>query len=531
MLLKLTAFILAITLFLTGCGYSTPSSKVEKDTTSDNEPEVYDGYTSVTASDGEITNPYDDVFTLPWLQSDSLNPFKSSAAENAAVSSLMYESLFTINPNFEAVPCLCTGYSVDDLTYTFNVKSGVTFHDGSALNAYDVTYSIDYAMESERFASRLGCIESVSTVDETTVQVVVDSKNYTLPVLLDIPIVRYGTADEPIPTGSGPYTYNRGSNHVEPFLKKYIGYRNEVPFSEIQLYDISDIEPDIAMSQRKVDFVLHDPLRGSLDVYTDHSALYYNTTVFQFLGFDTTDPLFRDSEIRRAISHLINRDVLVNDVFNNNVTAAPLALSPNAPGYVDMNESISKYSEQTFSSILNAKGAADTDGDGWLEVGGETLTLDFIVCDTDAYKVQAARKITSTLSSFGVKVDLQVLSYEDYLYAMENGYFNMYYAEVRLPANFDLYEIIGSSGSLNYGLYGAYNEALGNYLAAENSEQKNTAARELCRLIYEKSPIIPICYNKQAVAVPRFEIRGVKPSQQYMFWDLSNWIINFNQED
>lgn len=526
-LLKLTAFILAISLLLTGCGYSTAPTQDEDDT-SDTDSNVYDGYTSVTSIDGEVTNPYDDVFTLGWQESETLNPFKNMTGENAAVSSLMYEGLFTINPDFEAVPNLCTGYSVDELTYTFNIKSGVTFHDGSALTAYDITYSIARAMESERFASRLECIESVSTIDDRSLQVIVESENYTLPTLLDIPVVKRETAYDAIPKGTGPYVYNDGN---EPYLTAYSGYRDDVPFSEIYLYDISDIDPDIAMSQRKVDFVLHTPLKESLDVYTDHSALYYETTVIQFVGFDTNDTLFRDSEIRRAISHLINRELIVSEVFDNNVTAAPLVLSPNAPGYEDMNETFSQYSDRTFSSILNSKGAADTNGDGWLEVNGNTMSVTFIVCDSDDYKVEAAEKIASSLNSVGIKVNLKALPYEEYLYALSEGNFGMYYAEVRLPANFDLSEILISDGKLNYGGYTSYGEALNNYLAAETSNQKNTAAKELCRLIYEKSPIVPICYNKNAVAVPRSEIRGVTPSQQYLFWDLSNWIINFDQED
>ncbi|MBE6948998.1 MAG: ABC transporter substrate-binding protein [Ruminococcaceae bacterium] len=529
-LFKITAMLLAMSLLLTGCGYSAIGSEEEKEP-SETEDEVYDRYTSVTSLEGEVTNPKDDKFTLCWIKSKTLNPFSNMIGENEAVSSLMYEGLFTINPDFEAVPCLCTGYSVSDLTYTFTIKTNVTFHDGKSLTAKDVSYSIVRAMESDRFSSRLQCISSVNTVDEHTLEVVVKEKNYTLPTLLDIPVVQSGTADDSIPMGTGPYVYNRGTDTIEPFLTEYLAYRDNLPVDKIYLYDISDIEPDVAMSQRKVDLVLHNPLTDSLDVCIDHAALYYDTTVLQFVGFDTADPLFSDSEVRRAMSHLINRELIVSEVFNGMATTAPLVLSPNAPGYEDMSETYSSYSPQTFSSILNAKGAVDSDGDGWLELNGNTISITFIVCNDDNYKVEAAEKITSALTSVGIKVRLRALSHEDYLYALNQRDFGMYYAEVRLPANFDLSEIIGIGGSVNYGSYTAYDEALAAYLAAENSEQKNTAAKELCRFVYEKSPIVPICYNRNAIAVSRTEVRGANPGQQYLFWDLAKWTISFEQED
>lgn len=530
---KIAVFILSIVFLLSGCGYgSVPSTDVDSNTDDTNsDSATYDGFTSITSQDGELTNPEDNDFTLCWLKSDSLNPFGNMTGENAAVSSLMYEGLFTVDPDFNAVPCLCSGYSVDGLTYTFNIKKNITFHDGSLLSADDAVYSITRAMYSERFSSRLKCIEDVSSVDEYTVQITVKAENYTLPALLDIPIVQSGTAGDTVPVGTGPYIYNRGTDVVEPYLSAYLGYRDSVPVSKIHLYDISHIEPDVAMSQRKVDFILHSPLEETLDVYTDHSTIYYNTTALQFVGFDTGSYLLSDSEVRRAISHLVNRELIVSEVFNNNAVSAPLALSPYAPGYDNMPESISDYSTQTFSAILSAKGAEDTDGDGWLELDGSTISLTFIVSDSDDYKVQAARSITSSLNSIGIKVNLKVLSSSEYLYALNTGNFDMYYAEIRLPANFDLSELLGSSGSANFGSYTAYDEVLASYLAAKTDEQKAAAARELCRLIYEKSPIIPICYNKNAVAVPRSTVRGVQPGQQYLFWNLFQWTINFEQED
>lgn len=102
----------------------------------------------------------------------------------------------------------------------------------------------------------------------------------------------------------------------------------------------------------------------------------------------------------------------------------------------------------------------------------------------------------------------------------------MYYAEVRLPANFDLTEILGSEGSLNYGGYSGFDEALSAWLTARSDEEKAQANSELCSLVYEKAPVIPVCYRKNAVAIPRGRIVGLEPGQQDLFRGFENWEIN-----
>ncbi|MBQ6540560.1 MAG: hypothetical protein IJL71_06015, partial [Oscillospiraceae bacterium] len=309
-------------------------------------------------------------------------------------------------------------------------------------------------------------------------------------------------------------------------LTAYKDFRGTVPIETIYLYDITGITPAAAMSERKADMILYDTSAGTLDVYTDHETRYFESTILQFIGFDTTNSVLRHSVVRRAMSHLVNREDALADYSSGSTVAATQIMSPASPGYDATPKAEADYSVRKFTDILNEQGATDSNGDGWLEFDGSTMDFDFIVCKDSPNAVSAASEIALSMRNVGLKIDLQALDYEDYMIALMKGDFDMYYGEVRLPANFDLTEILGSEGSLNFGHYSGFDEALSAWLTAKGDEEKAEASSALCGLVCEEAPVIPVCYRKNAVAIPRGRISGMEPGQQCLFRGFENWEIN-----
>ncbi|MDD6276398.1 MAG: ABC transporter substrate-binding protein, partial [Clostridia bacterium] len=88
-------------------------------------------------------------YILPYLRSDSLNPYEAEQLINQNLDLLLYDSLFTVDNSFKAIPQIAESYSADEKTITVILKSGVTFTDGSALTASDVVYSFKKAKKSD----------------------------------------------------------------------------------------------------------------------------------------------------------------------------------------------------------------------------------------------------------------------------------------------------------------------------------------------------------------------------------------------
>lgn len=111
--------------------------------------------------------------------------------------------------SYEAEPVLAETYFVTDdgRTTTVKLRSGVTFHDGSALTAADAAYSIESAKGSDYYGSRLRFIVSAEAQDDLTLVLSTSEAYECLPLLLDIPIIKSGTKDEVSPPGTGPYEF------------------------------------------------------------------------------------------------------------------------------------------------------------------------------------------------------------------------------------------------------------------------------------------------------------------------------------
>jgi peptide/nickel transport system substrate-binding protein len=103
-----------------------------------------------------------------------LDPNLSSAYVDRQVMASIYDKLVDINQEGEIVPVLAESYEVsdDDTVYTFKLREGVEFHDGTPFNAEAVKFNLErYQEEDSVRSTEVEPIESVEVVDENTVRV------------------------------------------------------------------------------------------------------------------------------------------------------------------------------------------------------------------------------------------------------------------------------------------------------------------------------------------------------------------------
>ncbi len=102
---------------------------------------------------------------------DQLDPHVTSAYVSFQVLENVFDTLVEPDENLEMVPSLAESWEVseDGLTYTFTLRDGVTWHDGTPLTADDVVYSYGRIRESANNGWRFGTVTDVSAPDDTTV--------------------------------------------------------------------------------------------------------------------------------------------------------------------------------------------------------------------------------------------------------------------------------------------------------------------------------------------------------------------------
>ena len=527
------ALLMGTLLSLSGCGVFSLSeedlSELEKD-----DVQVVTGQ----SIGQQLVDTYaaDHIFSLNSVSSSSFNPYLTTSAWNKVVDMLVYETLVAEDETFSAQPNLITSWETEDgITWKFTVDSTRTFHDGGKMTGLDAVYSIQYAMgwhniASTQYQERFRDIDGdYFTWDGDTFGLKLKRANYRFYELLNIPCIECDSGFDTYPPGTGPYAFSASGNYL--VLDRNHPMAGQMTLDTIYLKEyLSAVDILQAFEDSYLDIVINDPnSMSSLGYSSTNIIKYIDTTSMHYLGYNMYSGIFNQAQYRSIMTYAIDRAGIVSDVMQGAAVAATLPIHPNSPLYPEEYAQTLGYTKMDFKSALEAVGAADLDQDGFLEFGGMRYVVDFIVCSESAVKVSAARTIERYMRECGIDVSLRELSFEDYQEALESGDYDMYYAEVRLCADWDLEPLIGMGGELNYG--DIRDSMLETYMRSaldSPDELRQEAIARLYEYIGESAPITAICFERSEVLYHRGVLSGLTPTQDNIFHNLQDWKIDLS---
>jgi len=524
----LILLILMPAIFLQGC-FPQPAASVEP------EPiphEEYEGEMLYTPP--VISPPQPGRFTLRYDPGSSLNPITTLTRENIVVSSLLHETLFSLDGNLMPHPVLVSEWSTEDnILFEFELLPNINMSDGGRMTAQDAVYSLRQAMVRGRFVNRLGSILRVESTGDLTFLIELRNSNSRFTHLLDIPVIRSGSSGSNLPPGTGPFRFSyEGAMNLVAF-QGHRDYEN-LPIYIIHLRECADTQLTELFDTGELSLLWDDP-HDAFEIRLNRlrETRYFETSIIQFLGFNTRHIALRDADVRRAISELIDRQYIVENIKRPGLTlASPMALSPAFHLYDTQWEYRRFPAQMIAGELLDRAGLYDYNSDMFLEVGDgfgnyTPFTIDFIVNIENSHKVSAAHQIAGTLRRNGLNVVVRELPWDRFIQALNSGNFDMYYGEIQLGADFDLSPLL-LAGPLNFG-YTANSHFIpfiADFLRAETDSEIRWAAGRLLNEITLNAPFAPILYKRHAIYSPIGAITGANPSQTSVFHNLTDWSIN-----
>ena len=470
-----------------------------------------------------VTETYQELssFGLAYQPDYGLQPYNCRSLNNRVIFSFLYEPLFAVTNTYELTPILAERYAVTDdgRTTTVMLRSGVTFHDGSAFTAADAAYSIQSAAGSEYYGSRLRFIVSAEAQDDTTLVLTTSESYECLPLLLDIPIIKNGSAEEVCPPGTGPYQY-AGTK-----LTRFAGWWQDteplVSFDEITLTE-STTSADVRdnFEYQKVNMVLTDPNSSAFaGFHNDYELWNAETTIMQYIGYNMNSSVFSNYGLRGAITYAIDREMLVEQTFGGFAAASTLPCSPSSRYYDVKLANSFTYDVGSYYDQLSGASIEDATGDGVLDVyvpsKGYSVPVEgtMLVCSSSYIRVQAANEVARMLNELGFNITVKSMEYSEYKQALLLGDFDLYYGEVRLSPNFDLSPFFGATGTLNYGNLSDSTMMNLCSMALVNSGNTYNLYKRVC----ERGYITPILFKSYALYTTR---GAVTEPAQYIDWFL-----------
>lgn len=512
-LLSVCSLLLSAALLLTGCWQDMPEENPEDLIVDDSAPAQEESSPVASTLPAEFSLPYDPDVTL--------DPLTCPDGPHLTIGALLYEGLFALDASFQPQPKLCADYSCDETktVWTFRIRDDILFSDGTRLTAADAAASLNRARETERYRSRLADVVSI-TWTENAVAVTLSFPNAALPALLDIPIVKAGTEASAAPVGTGPYCLSVNEDAAALIPSDTWWSTDTLPVETIPLSECSGTAAlHHQFSSRDIQLITAD-LTGQ-DAFRPTGSVRVwdaDTTILQFIGFNTNSPLFSSAGLRNALGLGIDRATLVTTYLAGHAIAAQSPISPVSPLYPNVLDNA--YSVSAFTEAMTAAGYNT----------GASREVTLLVNSENSFKVSAAQYLAGSLSACDIKLTVKALPWDEYTAALTAGEYDLYYGEVKLTADWDLSELVGSGGSMNYG---GYSDLSVDYLlkAYASAADAGAAMRSLCRYLQAQAPILPLCFKRTSVLTEGGVADGLSPTAADPFYQLGSISIQLSKSE
>jgi peptide/nickel transport system substrate-binding protein len=277
-------------------------------------------------------------------ESLTIDPHISRDGAGTQIKTLIYSQLIKYYYGKEIVPDLAESYEeVDEVTYVFKLRPGVTFHDGAPLTSADVVASYQRILDPEVGASAfpfVNSIEEVTAPDDLTVQFRLSGpytpfiKCMALPgnFIAQASKIEQGVDFQTDVIGTGPFKLASRTEGVETKLEANREYFIEgLPYlDEIVFRPLFDDPARMnALFSGDVDIVTYPNWAAMQRIEEDDNLTLYSEKEdgYVFVHFRVDQPPFDDVRVRQAVSMAINRDAIV-------ATAASGRGIPNAGGFI-----------------------------------------------------------------------------------------------------------------------------------------------------------------------------------------------------
>ncbi|WP_308915387.1 ABC transporter substrate-binding protein [Jannaschia sp. LMIT008] len=372
------------------------------------------------------------------LEPPNLDPTGGAAAAiDEVVYANLFEGLTRIGSDGAVQPALARDWttSEDGTVWTFTLRDGVTFHDGTAMDASDVVFSLDRARAEDSINAQKALfagIQSVEAVDPTTVRIVLDAPNGNLPFNLawgDAVVVAPETADGNAtnPVGTGPFAFGQWVQGDRVELVANPDYWGEAPALESATFKfISDPNAAFAaLMAGDVDAFPNFPAPETLAAFEADprfSVIVGSTEGETILGMNnaTLDP-----DLRRAITHAIDRQSIIDGAMFGYGTPIGTHFAPHNPDYVDLTAD-SAFDPEAARAALEAS-----------SYDGRALRL---MLPPPAYARRGGEIVASQLRDVGIETEIQNLEWAQWLEQVFRGKdFDLTIVSHTEPADINIY--------------------------------------------------------------------------------------------
>ena len=515
-------FILGVTVIsslLSGCGSDKDNSAAVKNTTA--EPVKKEELTFVNYRDVRDLNPH-------------------LYAGEMYAQEMLYETLVNITEKgYE--PCLAESWTIseDGKIYTFNIRKGVTFSDGTVCDAKAIKANFDAIIENKSrhtWLEMMQLLESVDLIDDYTIQIKMSKPYY--PMLTELGVTRpfamispKAMKDDSTKNGVNAYI-GTGAYILKDFVtdeyaifeanENYWGKVPEIkkiivkviPDNQTRILALEKGEIDLIFGKNMIDADAINKYKSSEKFTT---ALSEPTSTRQIV-LNTSNGILRDKSVRHALQYATNKQAISDGVFYGLEKPADTLFSKTIP-YSNIDLKPYEFSMEKAAETLDQAGWLKNDK-GIREKDGQKLQLSLLYNSDSVTEKIISEYLQSEYKKIGVEISIAGEEEQSYRDKMKTGNFDMVF-NICWGTPYDPQSSLAAMRQPVYGDYAAQlgledkkeiDEAITKILVSTDEKERQDLYTFVLTRLHEDAVYIPLTYECNK-AIYNSALKGVNFTQ------------------
>ena len=458
---------------------------------------------------------------------DTINPILSDNINVQNISRLIYEPLLNLSYDYKLEECLATEWTkVNDKTYLIKLRKNVKWQDGKNFDSDDVVFTIDLLKklkEKSVYYYNVENIKEIKKIDKHTIKIITIDEIPYFEYNLIFPIVSSKYFNEEnfninrnvmLPGTGMYYIEDKNKKNIELKINANWWKEKELKVNNISINLYKNIIEEIRdIELNKLDLVTTSAtdINEIIDKSKCNIKKYIGRN-YDYIAVNCKKNMLKNRELRKAINYGINKNEIIEKVYNNNYVKSEFPLDFGCYLYKKIEEN--NYNKEKAKRISK-------------ENKLKNVNLNLLINKNSDDKIKLAYLIKEQLKEFEVKITVVEKNEKEYEKDLENR-------------NFDLAIIsntYGFSPSLNSyfnksNLYNYENVKIRKILNDIENISEENARKEIeniKELYYRDVPFISLFYNTNALVYSKNLKGEITPNSYNVFYNIENWYMEYEK--
>ncbi len=365
----------------------------------------------------------------------SLDPRYAVDAYSTRILPLIFDRFLETGPDGDVRPGLAESWEIEnDVRYTFHLRSGVRFSDGSPLTSRDVAENVRFLRDPENkcpAGGSLDIIETIETPDAETV--IIKLKEVFAPFMQKlalgvVPASLLGDGDfGDHPVGSGPYVLEKFQRGFVLELIPNENYNGPPPSIPRIRFEVLPNETTRMLKMKKgdIDLMQNCTPPYALKKFAAMKGVAVDRAPginYSYMGFNMQDPkgIVSNKAVRAAVAHAIDREAIIDRLLKGQARVADTLLAPENWAH-NPDVPVFDYDPEKARDLLDRAGFRDPDGDG----PQMRFTLSYKT-STDRLRNRIAEVMAAQLADVGIGLEKRSYEWGTFFADVKKGNFQAY---------------------------------------------------------------------------------------------------------